>query len=62
MLNMGRRQEKFALPELKGLGWRLAVDTGRAPYVFDPEESSGAQRGRYGVAGRSLAVLEGVAL
>jgi glycogen operon protein len=62
MLNTGEEETEFALPELPGLGWRLAIDTDRAPYVFDTAEPSGTQRGRYGVAGRSLAVLEGVPL
>jgi glycogen operon protein len=59
MFNLGERPEAFALPELPRIGWRLAVDTGREPWVFDPTDHVVAIDGRYDMLERSVAVLEG---
>jgi glycogen operon protein len=59
LLNMDEDAAEFALPELPGIGWRLAIDTGRSPYVFGADDGSDGPRGGYRLAGRSLAVLEG---
>jgi glycogen operon protein len=59
MLNLGERPEAFVLPELPDIRWRLAVDTGREPWVFDPRDHAVAVDGRYDMFERSVAVLEG---
>jgi len=59
MINMGEQPGDFAVPEIPGVGWRLAVDTGRAPWVFESQEQPSVDKPRYRVGARSLAVLEG---
>jgi len=59
MLNMDDRPADFAVPALPGIAWGLAVDTGRAPYIFDPLDEASARRDRCSLGERSLIVLEG---
>jgi len=62
MLNAGAGAVDFAVPELPGVRWRPAVDTGRSPWVWGLAHQTGEVVGRYGVLERSVVVLEGHAL
>jgi hypothetical protein len=59
MLNMGESPEDFAVPELPGIGWGLAIDTTREPWFFDPLDGSSEVRNRYRLPERAVVVLEG---
>jgi isoamylase len=59
MLNMGEGVEDFAIPELPGIGWGLAIDTARDPSFIDPLDGSSRVVDRYPVQGRSVVTLEG---
>jgi len=58
MLNMGDSPADFALPELPGQRWSLAVDTNREPWVFEPRKQPGVDTATHTVGPKSLAVLE----
>ena len=60
MLNMSDRPADYALPALTGIRWRIAVDTGREPWVFQPREQADEIAEGYRLGERSLAVLEGL--
>ena len=59
MLNMGEGAEDFAVPDLPGIGWALAIDTARAPWVTDPGDEASSALASYPVLDRSVVVLEG---
>ncbi|MCG6862968.1 MAG: glycogen debranching protein GlgX [Chromatiaceae bacterium] len=59
MLNMGEVSRAFAVPELPGIGWRLAIDTAREPWIFDPSDEPVEVRERCQVLDRAVVVLEG---
>jgi glycogen operon protein len=59
MLNMGEVSRAFAVPELPGIGWRLAIDTAREPWIFDPSDQPVEVRDRCQVLDRAVVVLEG---
>jgi isoamylase len=59
MLNMGEGSEDFAVPELPGIGWGLAIDTTREPWFFDPLDGSSEVHNGYRLPERAVVVLEG---
>jgi isoamylase len=59
MLNMEEWAEDFAIPDLPGIGWGLAIDTSREPWFFDPLDGPSEARSRYRLPDRTLVVLEG---
>jgi glycogen operon protein len=59
MLNMGESAEDVAVPVLADIGWRLAIDTGRGPWFFDPADNASHVVDRYRVGEHTVVVLEG---
>jgi glycogen operon protein len=59
MLNMHDQARDFAVPQVPGRTWHLAVDTAAAPALYAPgaQPALGAERLR--VAGHAVVVLEG---
>jgi glycogen operon protein len=58
ILNMDVEEAEFAIPNLNGREWQLAVDTGREPGVWEPGQQSPTPPGRVKIAGRSVVALE----
>ncbi len=61
MLNMWQDALEFAVPQLPGRHWTLAVDTLNEPGVYPPGVAVSLTDGHLTVAGHSLVVLEAVA-
>ncbi len=59
MLNMGPQALDFAVPELPGRTWHLALDTAATPALHAPGHLPEVPRGRYRVASHGVVVLEG---
>jgi glycogen operon protein len=59
MLNMDEQEAEFALPNLSGRRWHLAVDTAREPGVWEPGGQKPIHDDRIKVGARSVVVLEG---
>jgi glycogen operon protein len=58
MLNMDSAPRNFTLPELPGLRWRRAVDTGADEPILQPGSQPVVEETRYPVRERSVVVLE----
>jgi glycogen operon protein len=59
MLNMGKMSLQFAVPQIDGWSWHMAIDTDREPSIMDRSDPSLSPGLRIRVAQRSLMVLEG---
>jgi glycogen operon protein len=59
MLNMHDQARDFAVPQIPGRTWGLAVDTAAAPALYTPGTQPPVGPARLRVEGHAVAVLEG---
>jgi glycogen operon protein len=59
MLNMHDRAHDFAVPQIPGRTWRLAVDTAAAPALYASGAQTALGSARLRVEGHAVVVLEG---
>ncbi len=59
MLNMGKASLEFAVPQIQGWSWSVAIDTDREPSIMGHPDSTLPPGSRVRVSRRSLMVLEG---